>query len=734
VGAEFINPRKLMVRHYTGAYYEERAIVTIDKECVVTCNDPQYAPTPEEKAAMKAALTGMVFPHSVVFTLAQFNTYRKKLSERRGYTVEEFYPFVVQGTEDYVMAQERMDLSNGDKRYIPHVRTNTGQWIEAEPDGALPLYFPSTTRLRMRYMLHEGARSAWFAHTLAHGTDRVAERLRATHGLPSCWLEYLRDYEHIGFIGGAKAPHRTNWQQLVKLKPTEVIVFADNDKVGKAAIPKISKAYCNALRGIELDERWPVAWDFADFFPQGEPLWSEDRYKGPDLRDLLFVATHATEKWEDYDGDGKKPYIVTKAFKDEVVHCVKPDVVIFLNKPAQLWTQSEFNHIVRPFSDVKNVAELLQKDIVGRGHKLTYDPSVGAGKGILPDGLAYINTHTPTRIKPERGDVTPWLELLNYMFVVERERDDAKRWFATHIAALGTRMSYGMLTVSETQGVGKTTIGQDVLAPLTGWENVSVPSESDIVESNFNSWRVRKRFILINEIYAGGNKKAYNKLKSVITDKDFEASEKYLSPYRLENWAHVYASSNSLNALRMPNDDRRWFIPSITEEKKPDDYWRAFQYWLSHQGGLNKIHAWAIDYIAAHGPVLRGTEAPHTHAKTLMSEESLSPGMAHVQEVLNRCRRRNDRWFVTDWRLRESIIASVYSGHQQLCFDKPRKIRKHAQTEGFLVGTRDVFDGKGQARIITSHREFLEISERQAFIDNQNFYLGVNDLAQAVAM
>ena len=36
-------------------------------------------------------------------------------------------------------------------------------------------------------------------------------------------------------------------------------------------------------------------------------------------------------------------------------------------------------------------------------------------------------------------------------------------------------MLYGLLLVSETQGVGKTTLGERILAPLVGWHNVSVP-------------------------------------------------------------------------------------------------------------------------------------------------------------------------------------------------------------------------------------------------------------------
>jgi hypothetical protein len=44
-----------------------------------------------------------------------------------------------------------------------------------------------------------------------------------------------------------------------------------------------------------------------------------------------------------------------------------------------------------------------------------------------------------------------------------------------------------------------------------------------------------------------------------------------LPQYEIENWLHVYACSNSLNALKLSSDDRRWFVPeSFTSVPETD--------------------------------------------------------------------------------------------------------------------------------------------------------------------
>jgi len=206
------------------------------------------------------------------------------------------------------------------------------------------------------------------------------------------------------------------------------------------------------------------------------------------------------------------------------------------------------------------------------------------------------------------------------------------RWCATLIAKPGVRMRYGVLMTSRTQGVGKSTLMERVLAPLVGWHNVSIPSETQIVDSAFNSWLGRRRLVLVHEIYAGGSKRAYNKLKSVITDDTLTVNEKYKPEYELRNWIHVIAASNSKAPLKMAMQDRRWLVPGVTEAKQEPSYWKGLNEWLAGPG-LPAVHQWAIDFVAEHGAVGSADEAPMTAAKGELIIDTMSEGQRLLYDL-----------------------------------------------------------------------------------------------------
>jgi hypothetical protein len=117
---------------------------------------------------------------------------------------------------------------------------------------------------------------------------------------------------------------------------------------------------------------------------------------------------------------------------------------------------------------------------------------------------------------------------------------------------------------------------------------------------------------VVQEIYSGHSWKAYNKLKSVITDPTMDVHKKYMSTYTEMNRAHVLACSNSLVPLKMEDHDRRWLVPKVTEQTLPPTYWQEFYRWLREEGGLGIIKGWAQefdDYVA------EGDHAPMTSAK-----------------------------------------------------------------------------------------------------------------------
>jgi len=244
-----------------------------------------------------------------------------------------------------------------------------------------------------------------------------------------------------------------------------------------------------------------------------------------------------------------------------------------------------------------------------------------------------------------------------------------------------------LLLVSERQGVGKTTLGSSILGPLVGMQNVGFPTENQIVQSEFNGWLANKRLIVINEIYSGHSWKAYNKLKSAITDREVEVNEKYQRPYLIENWCHIFACSNSMRALKIEEDDRRWFYPEVTEEKWSRAKFEGFHNWLK-SGGLNIIKHWAESYGDY---VMKGQPAPMTERKKELIVSSRTEGQQEAA-VLAEAMNRHDEPLVLTMK---DIVEWVRSSIQGRLYDTDLELRKAMKEVGaiwyedrFLIGGR----------------------------------------------
>ncbi len=161
---------------------------------------------------------------------------------------------------------------------------------------------------------------------------------------------------------------------------------------------------------------------------------------------------------------------------------------------------------------------------------------------------------------------------------------------------------------------------------MVGRWNVSNPTEQQVTDGPFNNWIVRKRLVSISEIYSGEKRKAYDRLKSVITDETVRVNEKFVAEYSISNFGHVIACSNSIKAIYIDAADRRFFIPRVNEKVSSRDYWTGFYSWLN-SGGLSIIADWAARYASVPGNVVKtGDRPPETSAKLEAVRESRSEG------------------------------------------------------------------------------------------------------------
>jgi hypothetical protein len=383
----------------------------------------------------------------------------------------------------------------------------------------LPLYNADKIKGNATVFIHEGAKGARYCQGLIESNSVEAK----AHP----WRKELSGAVHVGWIGGALNPYRTDWSILRRNGIKKAYIICDNDTPGLRAVPIISEQLNMVTFVIQFTDEFPASFDLGDPFPP-HMFGEAGYYIGPSFRECLHPATWATDLVP--QEKGKPKAILRECFKGFWVYIEEIDSFICSEMPEIARSEAVLNKMCAPLSHVQDTARLIVKSYSGRITKVCYRPDC-EGLNVTYRGSSAINLHVPTSIKAHAGDAGPFLDFMKYMFNDEEELKHVLKWCATLIARPSIRMGYGLLLISEQQGIGKTTLGAHILAPLVGLHNTSFPGENDIT-SAFNEWVAHKRLAVISEIYSGSSWRAYHALKSVITDREVTVNQKYMRQYR----------------------------------------------------------------------------------------------------------------------------------------------------------------------------------------------------------
>jgi hypothetical protein len=705
VGATQVNFRRFIVWAEERKYPKAKAIITINKDREIKCDNSEYAFTPEEEAAINAELAKVEFPHSEHASWAHVDDLR-----RSGNITGTLYVFPDLSRKTVVMCQERIEKEDGSKLFIPWTMfMHAGgrpTWRKMEPDSdALPHWKPEENRQKASIMVHEGAKTAWFIDNLVNNPEPEWRELKKNHP----WIKELELYEHWGASGGALGIGRSDLDEVRQYVKEGVVYYScDHDTPGEQAAIKYSRKYGGEMIQFRYDERFPVGWDLADPVPEFK---REDRVR---LHTFAEPATWATRLAE----LPKPHYELSEVFARQWIYVAETDQFINLRFPRLIWTSSKFNSYCARFAHKGADLAALVERLSGSVEAVNYRPDLKTGRNTSDEGKKFFNIHRPRRWETYKKapDVRPWLGFLEVLVPSERDRVTLQRWAATKIARPDIKMEIGLLLISGMQGVGKTTFC-DILAEIIGHHNVAWVSEGDIL-GRFTQWREHE-LILCGEIYAGHSTAAYNSLKEVITDKTARIEKKFLAEYYIDNFAHVVACSNSRRALKLEDTDRRWFVPDVTELKQPTEWWVEFHHWLERQEGYRKIVWWAHDYLKTNQPIERGEAAPKSQAKDEVLDAFMTEEMAQMLSVLETLTEiyeavRTDQdvkklgldikpnsqldrvvelarvgkpFVVFDVDIEETIKARVPSNRKEKT-EKATDIRKHVKRKGFSIADK----------------------------------------------
>ena len=636
------------VAYGSSGYYTDTAHIRFSREGEVKA-PPGYEPTEAELTNIKAKFADTKWPERMPIKTIQ-NPHPNFLKTPEDKT------FTYYNDEGYIeVNQLRFEFEeNGVSRkiYVTYTYWSDGLWRQMEPD-ILPLWGLENYKGQAEVFIHEGAKAA------RHITNMIKNGSIVRHP----WGEDLRYSLHIGWMGGALNPGRTDWKPIKNKNFSHAYIVLDRDDPGENALGGISKAIMMPATSIKFPDTFPIHFDMADKWP--DKYFKNGIYNGPTIEQFSNPATWMTkvEKFmvRSKKGEGKRliekqKVLLSEHAKKSVIYLKDLERFMFVDDPMHVQhTASSFNKALAYLSDVKDIAELFIKQEYNFASQLTYDPTTNI-KIINNETGLRLNLYRPSLIRPTEGNYEPFLEFMRHLIPVEPDRNDFERWLATLIARPDIRMRYATLLVSKRTGVGKTTLFEKIVIPLVGPHNCSFPRENQL-DGEFNGWVANKRFAYVAEIDQGHNYRIAQTLKSFISDSTIRVNNKYEKEFEVPNWCHFGASSNSLGAIRIDGMDRRWHIPMVTEERWSEEKFNEFYRWLSY-GGLRIIRYWANRF---ENYVKTGEHAPMTNRKYEVIHEGKSQGYVMAEGIGNALKNKKEPFIITDVDL-YAYITNVVRG------------------------------------------------------------------------
>lgn len=222
---------------------------------------------------------------------------------------------------------------------------------------------------------------------------------------------------------------------------------------------------------------------------------------------------------------------------------------------------------------------------------LTYAPGA---EQLINDGdfvRSRWNTWPGWGCEPMQGDVTPFLQLIDHLFINAEVK--AKQWFlrwcAYPMQHPGTKLFTYVLLHGIKHGTGKSLIGY-TLGRIYG-KNFTEISQSDL-HASFNEWSENKQLILGDDVTGSDKRQDNDLLKKLITQKEMRINAKYMPSYVIPDCINYLFTANHPDTVFLEDDDRRAFIHEIVVTPLDEEFYMNYMLWLE-TGGSEAV----FDYL-----------------------------------------------------------------------------------------------------------------------------------------
>lgn len=247
--------------------------------------------------------------------------------------------------------------------------------------------------------------------------------------------------------------------------------------------------------------------------------------------------------------------------------------------------------------------------------KVTYAP--GQPLFCEVEGHECYNQWRGWGVEPKKGDITPWLKLIEFIF--EGAEKSFVEWFldwcAYPLQNPGAKMYSAVVVHGRTTGTGKTLIGY-TLGRIYGKNFTKI--ENKHLNRDFNSWAENRQFVLGDEISGTDKRSEADALKTIITQEEISINVKMLPEYTVPDCINYYFTSNHAEAFFLEDKDRRFAIHEVVHDKPlPDAFYKDYNEWRKSEEGPAALFHWLLQRkITNFNPA---AAAPQTEAKKRMT-------------------------------------------------------------------------------------------------------------------
>jgi hypothetical protein len=197
----------------------------------------------------------------------------------------------------------------------------------------------------------------------------------------------------------------------------------------------------------------------------------------------------------------------------------------------------------------------------------------------------------PPHAATDRTDkLGPFTAHMAYLFPHEDERRWVWQWLAHMVQRPEERPLVTPLMIARPHGVGRGLLVQIVTALLGRW-NVKSCKMSELIDGQFNDFLHETLVLAVHETRESSKNRfeVSDKLRSTLTEPRLEINRKYGFKGVTDIYARVWLMSNSMDPLKLPDDDRRILAITNPEMLQSSDYYRRLAAWLNDAGAIAQL-------------------------------------------------------------------------------------------------------------------------------------------------